>query len=253
MTKLRRACRNLFVFISLVAGVGFAIPGSPPYLPSLLSHYSHYQAGHSLGYWLRFLHNSDPQIRLQAITALGHFGSDAAEAVPDLVRILTEDGDEEARQQAALALAKLAPASAAAVPALARALEDDAVPLVRMDAAIALLRLGPLARAATPALIRAMQRRANRTNLGKFSLTIQEMAIVALGRATAGTADGVAALIEALRGARTASKRRLVARALAEIGTPARAAEPLLRPLLSDDSPEVREAAKQALDQISKD
>lgn len=253
MTMLRRTIRNVFFFLSLLALVGLVIPGSPAYLPSLLSHYSHYQEGHSLGYWLRVLHRPDPEMRLHAITALGQFGADGGEAVPALARILLEDEDAKARQQAALALAKLVPASSAAVPALARALDDDTVPMVRMDAAVALTRLGTLARPAVPALIRAAQRRANRTNLGKFSHTIQDAAIIALGRATAGTKDGVATLIEALRGARSVGKRRSIALALAEVGPPAREAEPLLRSLLSDDVPEVREAAKQALSKILKD
>jgi HEAT repeat protein len=177
-------------------------------------------------------------------------GLDAAAAVPTLARVLTEDSDDDARKQAALALSKIAPASASAVPALACALDEDKALSVRMNAAIALARLGPLARPAVPALIRATQRRINRTNLGSFPFTIQEMAALALGRATPGTNEGVVALIEALKCARTASKRRFVAQALAEVGAPAREAEPLLEALLTDDSPEVRETAKSALRKI---
>lgn len=250
MTKCRITARNAFYLISFLAALGLLVPGSPAYLPLLLSHYSHYQAGHSLGYWMRALHQPDAEDRLKAIIALGGHGSEAAEAVPELARILTEDPDEEVRHQAALALAKMAPASAPAVPALARALEEDKVLLVRMDAAMALTRLGAEARPAVPALIRAMHCRANRTNLEKFTLTIQDMAAVALAQATAGSSDGVAPLMEALQGARTANKRRILAHALGEIGTPARQAEPLLRTLLTDESSDVREAVREALRKI---
>jgi HEAT repeat protein len=235
----------------LLAGIGMLIPSSPAYLPSLLTHYSHYYDGHSLGFWVRALDRPDAELRRRAIFSLGAIGSDAAEAVPALAKIVTEDPDRNARHQAALALAKMAPASAAAVPALAQALDHDREPAVRMNAAIALFELGAGARPAMPVLIKALQRRANRTNLATFSFTIQEMAALALGRATAGTPDGVAALMEALASARTPSKRLVFARALAEIGAPARSAESRLRALLVDDSVEVREAAAEALRKIT--
>lgn len=244
--------RTLFVVLvfSVLAGIGFLIPGSPAYLPSLLRHYSQYQNGHSLGYWLRALQRPDADVRQHAVVALGAIGPDAAEAVPTLATILTNDADGNTRFQAALALGKMAPASGAAVPALARALEEDKTPLVRMNAAIALCRLGIQARPAMPTLIKALQHRANRTNLGTFPYTIQEIAAVALGRATAGTSDGVKPLLKTLETARTATKRRLLAQALGEIGEPARSAEPQLRALLADDNLEVRDAAKEGLRKI---
>ena len=246
---MRRALEVVFVLL-LLAGLGLLIPGSPAYLPPLVVHYSHYHQGHSLGYWVRALDQPDEEVRYQAIFALGTIGPDAAEAVPALATILTEDPDPEARHRAALALAKMAPASGPAVPALAHALEEDEEPAVRMNAALGLLRLGTLSRPAVPALIRALQSRANRTNLGTFTFTIQELAALALARATAGTTEGVAALTEALENARTAQKRLLVARALGEVGAPARVAESQLRALLANDSPAVREAAAEALRKI---
>ena len=170
---VRRALQVVFVLL-LLAGLGLLIPGGPAYLPSLVVHYSHYHQGHSLGYWVRALDQPDEEVRYQAIFALGTIGPDAAEAVPALATILTEDPDPEARHRAALALA----------------------------------------------------------------------------RATAGTTEGVAALTEALENARTAQKRLLVARALGEVGAPARVAESQLRALLANDSPAVREAAAEALRKI---
>jgi HEAT repeat protein len=250
MSKLRTSAGSLLVILSLLALIGLLIPGSPAYLPSLLVDYSHYQDGHSLGYWVRALNRADGEVRLRSIHALGAIGPHAADAVPALARIVTEDQEDKAREEAALALSKIAPASVAAVPFLARALDEDYVHLVRMNAAIALSKLGPLARPAVPALIRATQRRINRSTAGSFTCNIQEMAALALGRATAGTPEGVSALVEALKSARTARKRRLVAQALAEVGAPAREAAPRLKALLNDESPEVRETAKEALRKI---
>lgn len=246
----RRVLNAVFVLL-LLAGIGLLIPASPAYLPSLLVHYSHYQDGHSLGYWVRALNRPDAEERRRAIFALGAIGPDAAEAVPALATIMTEDPDRLTRHQAALALTKMAPASVAAVPALTQALDRDKEPVVRINAAIALFELGTQARPAVPVLLKALKRRANRTNLATFPFTIQEMAALALGRATAGTPDGVAALTEALAGARTPNKRLVVARALGEVGVPARSAETQLRTLLTDDSVEIREVAAEALRKIT--
>ena len=248
LPKLR--VRNVVFLLFLLAGIGLFIPGSPAYLPSLQVHYSHFHDGHSLGYWVRALDRPDTEVRRRGILAVGAIGEDAAESVPTLARILTEDPDHTIRHQAALALLKMNLAAAPAVPALARALDEDDAPKVRMNAAIALSRLGTQARPAVPVLVKALRRKANRTNLGTFTFTIQEMAATALGRASAGTSEGLAPLLEALKGAHTASKRRLVAHALGEIGAPARVAEPQLRALLTDNSIEVREAAKEALRKI---
>lgn len=247
MTK-RGAIKALGGLLFLAA-LGLLIPGHAAYLPSLWTHYSHFQDGHSLGYWVRALNRPEAEIRRRALFALGAIGPDAVEAVPALAAILTEDPDSEIRQQAALALAKIGPTSAA-VPALARALEEDKEPAVRMNAAFGLFKLGIQARPAAPVLIKALKRRANRTNLGTFTFTIQELAALALGRATAGTTEGVAALMEALEGARTAEKRRVLARALGAVGAPARGAEPKLRALLADDGPNVRQTAEEALRKI---
>ena len=118
--------------------------------------------------------------------------------MPSLARILTEDDNGDARIQAALALGKMGPAAAAAIPALTRALDEDELPQVRMYSVLALSHQGTQARPAVAILIRAIQNRANRTNLARFTFTIQDMAALVLGRATVGTSEGVAVLIEAL-------------------------------------------------------
>jgi HEAT repeat protein len=224
------------------------IPASPLYLWRLFPPRAQY-LGHSAGYWMDRLDSPNGKSRLLAIHALGALGPDAGEAVPTLADIMVKDGSRRVRIEAALALMKMCPASRAAVPALAQALTDKE-PLVRMDAAIALVRLGPEARPAVPALAQALRDGDNNTNAKKFLFTIQEMAAVALGPASAGTADGVPALREALAAADTDSMRIAAARALGAVGAEARPAAPQLRALLRSASVELRQTAADSLRQI---
>jgi HEAT repeat protein len=246
MTK-RRA---VWLGIALLVLPAFAvlIPGSPVYLPTFFATGGRYQ-GQPTRHWIASLDSGEAQARYQAIYALGAIGAEAEEAVPALAKILTEDPDHEARHQAAMALSKMDPASRAAAKALARALAD-AEPIVRMNAAIALFRLRAEARPAVPALIQALRDESNQTNLGTFHATIQEMAALALGRASGGSPSAVGALTEVLTADCTEETRIAVARALGEIGAPARSAAPLLRAMLRDQNLEVRQAGREALVQI---
>jgi hypothetical protein len=244
----RRRKVRLVAAVLLLLGLAVLIPGTPAYLPRLLTAGASYQ-GHSAGYWTEALDSPDGAARRKAVFALGAIGPDAGEAVPALAAILTDDAERETRSEAALALAKKSPASRPAVPALARALSDSE-PLVRMNAAIALFRLKADARPAVPALIKALQDGANKTNAYAFTFTIREMAARALGRASAGSADGVPALTAALQDADTDELREAAARALGEVGPAARPAVSRLRALLQDNNSEMRRAAAEALKQI---
>lgn len=234
--------------VVLLAGLSVVIPGSPIYLPRLLVP-SQGHEGRSAGSWARDLSSEDAAARHEAIAAIGTFGADAADAVPAVAGLL-DSPDPVDRQLASFALARMAPASQGAVPALARALGDDLAD-VRMNAALALCSLGAAARPAVPALIAALRRGGNGTRVGLFYFNVREMTAVALGRASAGTAEGVPALTEALRAARTERSRIATARALGEVGPPARPAVPELRALLGSDRGDgVEEAAREALEKI---
>jgi HEAT repeat protein len=236
------------VAVTFLGGLGLVVPGSPLSLPDLLAPGRTYE-GRSPESWARDLTSADAEVRHEAIRAIGTFGDDAAEAVPALAGLLESPSPAD-RQLASFALTKMAPASQAAVGALARALSDDVVE-VRMNAALALCRLGQAARPAVPALIAALRRRDNGARVGQFSLNVREMTAVALGRASAGTAEGTAALTEALREARTEGSRVAAARALGEVGPAARPAVPSLRALLgAGQSDEVEQAAREALGKI---
>ncbi len=230
--KKARVLMWLAAVVVLAAVVAAAIPGSPLYLTNLLVPKAQYR-GQPLGEWTKSLDDPDPETRKRAIFAVGSMGSDAGEAVPRLARILVEDPDRGDRIEASLALSKMDPASRAAVPELARALEDSE-PYVRMNAARALSRLHTDARPAIPALTKALQDPANRTNLGSFLFTIQEQVALALGRASAGTADGVPDLLGALKGARNDLARVVFIRALGEVGPEAKPAAGELRWLTRD-------------------
>jgi HEAT repeat protein len=241
---------TLWLVVCVVALAGFAVllPHSPVYVTNLFSGQDRY-GGHSRRYWIDNLDNSDARVRQEAIFALGACGSDSGEAVPALAAILAGDAEGAVRSEAALALMKMHPASRTAVPALTQALQDEE-PGVRMYAALALFRFGREARSAVPALIRALGEEGNQRSVGAFFFTIREAMAMTLGRVSAGTAEGVPALMEILTGKPTLSLRRAVVRALGDIGAEARPATPHLRKILADAGPQLREAAAEALQKI---
>lgn len=247
MTRARLR-RWLATAAVLLVGLSVLLPGSPFYLPDLVVRTEGY-GGRSLRSWAGDLDHENAADRYAAIKAVGASGAGGAEAVPALAGLL-ESPDVRDRELASFALIRMAPAARDAVPALARALHD-ASPKVRMNAALTLNVLGSQARAAVPALIAAVGRPNNQARVGLFHLSIREAAALALGRASAGTPTGVPALTEALGEARTDMGRITLARALGEVGPPARPAGPRLGALLRSSHGEVREAAREALAKIT--
>ena len=240
---------RLAAVVPVLAALAVLVPGSPAYLPDLLVRGPQYQ-GHGVAYWTEALDSPDAEGRSKAAFALGTFGPQAEEAVPRLAALLRQDPDTHVRHQAAFTLAKMAPASRTAVPALTEALDDEN-PFVRINAALALFRLGAEARPAIPALCRVARYRKNRTHFGTFGFTIQEIAIQALGRASAGRPDAVPALATALETADTEGMTLAVLGALGDVGAAARPAVPRVRDRLDDNSSDVRQAAAEALQRIT--
>jgi HEAT repeat protein len=250
MTK-RRAFWLLTLLLALAA-LALLLPSSPAYAPRLFARYVNNYDGHGAGYWTGALNDPDPKVREHAIFALGAIGKDAEEAVPALAAIMENDDNELLRIEASLALTKMGPAARGAIPSLGRALKDNHQ-LVRLNAARALMNLGPEARPAIPALIEAMKDEENQKWVSPFGFSVQEVAAVALGRASTGTDEGVLTLIEALDGARTPGMRRAAARALGDVGPGARPAVPHLRALLADDSPDLRFDVETALRKLGEE
>jgi HEAT repeat protein len=236
------------IALLVVAALAILIPGSPTYLPTFFETKDQYQ-GYSARHWIKALNSANEKDRHGAIFALGAIGSDAGEAVPELAQIMLEDPDHEARHQASLALSKMCPASRAAVPELAQALKSEDL-IVRMNAVVTLFQLREGARPAIPALIEALKDEANQTNLDTFHLTIQSMAAITLGRASSGSEEGVPALRALLASKGNAESHWAAARALGQVGAPARLAVPELQALLGDNIDDVREAAQEAIQLI---
>ena len=122
-----------------------AAPGGPPPLaavPGLLS----------------LLQDTDPDIRIRAVTALGDLGGEVRRVLPALRTALKEvalnDGEDGVRAEAVRALLRAGPQPATEVGALVDALHSD-VDVVRFHAAIALGDFGAAGQPGVPALIHA--------------------------------------------------------------------------------------------------
>jgi HEAT repeat protein len=234
-----------------VAALAALVPSSPLYVIKLLYPKGEYD-GKPASYWIGRLSDPDNVARFYAIRALGAIGPDAGDGVPALAKVMLEDNDQVLRSEAAKALAAMDPASAAAVPQLAQAL-DDKYYFVRMNAGLALFRLRTAARPAIPALIKAIKDDSNQTNLKTFLITVQEQAVLALGRASAGTTEGVPTLTELLASDKPESLRRSAAQALGEVGPEARSAVPKLRELSGHPNDYIRQTVERALEKIGAD
>jgi hypothetical protein len=104
------------------------------------------------------LTDDEDMVRRDAASALGEIGTPAADAVPDLVRLVGEDTDDGVRRAAAEALGRLGatPQAAEAVAGLVAMLWSDNGE-ARANAAQALGALGAVARPAVPELVRALR------------------------------------------------------------------------------------------------
>jgi HEAT repeats len=107
---------------------------------------------------LALLEDSDRDIRLRAVTALGDLGAEIRRALPALRAALRgaalNDGDDGVRAEAVRALLRAGPQPATEVGPLVDALHSG-LDVVRFHAAVALGDFGPAARPAVPDLIRA--------------------------------------------------------------------------------------------------
>ena len=180
-------------------------------------------------------------MRIAAIRALGGFGREAAEAVPQLVRALGDD-DPRVRWFAIEALGLIGPEAKDAVPALVEALRsrdlayalasEDSDALkdgpIRLIAAFALGRIGPDARAAIPDLIAALSGPDSR---------VRGEAARALGLIGPEARAAVPALIRLVTRGTVAEVAERAAEALGRLGS---VAVPAVIEMLHDADPEVR-------------
>ncbi len=94
-------------------------------------------------------------LRSPALAVLAQLGPQAADAVPEVIGLLTADA-EPVRQQALLTLAAMGPKAQSAVAAVAGLLADKS-PELRSAAAYALGSIGPPAQATVPRLIQQLK------------------------------------------------------------------------------------------------
>lgn len=92
--------------------------------------------------------------RIHAVVALGKMGTEAKEAVPDLIKMLDEDASKAGpiRFHAAMALGQIGSEAKRAVPALVKLLNDKNAGPGRRTIVVALGQMGPSAKSAVAAL-----------------------------------------------------------------------------------------------------
>lgn len=189
---------------------------------------------------------ADPAARVAAMEILGTIGGPAKAALPDMVRALA-DSDETFQSDAAVAIASFGADAADAVPDLNKLLESaTTAPGTRYAAAYALGRIGP---AAKPALGKLRELAATDDEL---LATVAVWAALKIDPADSSLfASAVPRLRKALRSG-DEIVRLEAAVALGDIGPDAKPALPILE-LVAEDDPlsSVREAAEQAIAKIS--
>jgi HEAT repeat protein len=209
--------------------------------------------------------------RVKAAESLGRLGPPAKSAVPILADLLKEP-DAETRIQAALALWRI-DHQAEVVPVLVRELKSSvarrptsasplsgrlgvagstaAVPPCR-QAADALGIMGPAARAAVPALIEVLRNPRLCSHRPSYAQALAKIDRQAAGVAVPMLIDLLDSKPEDLRLSEQAAAalRRQAAKALGEIGAPARDAVPSLRKALSDPDDGARADAAAALKKL---
>jgi HEAT repeat protein len=204
------------------------------------------------------LHQGTGALRREASETLGKIGNVPAEGLA-LLQAAAEDDNDLVRASAARGLGLLGTAARPAVPVLAGRLRDKN-PLVRRTAARALRRIDPVRweRLALPPTVgpdepvyadlslRAWIRAARQEHSGPTWMNPDgSFAALAVLHAD-GSPEAVGALAHLLADRREEVRQRAAA-ALADLGTEAKSAIPVIRPLLRARHPAIRRAAAEAL------
>ena len=187
-----------------------------------------------------------PETRLAALEILGAIGPKAKAAVPDVIAALSAS-DAEFRSDAAMALGRMGGEAADAVPQLLKMLEGPASePSDRYAAAFALGRAGAVAKAALPTL------REITAGKDELLATVAAWAALKIAPDDAGMIETAIPLLRRALRADREPVRLEAAISLGEIGPPAAVAIPILE-LVSEEDPSrsVRQAAEEAVRRIS--
>jgi HEAT repeat protein len=178
---------------------------------------------------LSLLTDTDRDVRLRAVTALGDLAGEVRRVLPALRAALgnagRDDGDDGVRAEAVRALLRAGPQPATEVGALLDALTNE-VDVVRFHAAIALGDFGPDGRPAVPALIHA--------SLWDEEPSVRVAAAMALWKIDHKRQPVLHALIQALDGPNELICW-IAVDSLGQMGPAAREAVPALRRVLQRD------------------
>ncbi len=196
------------------------------------------------------LADKNDRVRWYAVEALGNMGPEAASAVPALIPLL-EHSDPLTRRLAVVALGQIGPSAKQAAPALTKAQDHDQDEAVRKAAHDALYQVHLVET--------AEQRRVEtisqvRELIDKLRSGDEDAAVGAantLSESDLIASDAIPELALALQNkTNTPRIRAAAAKALGSFGSQARDVLPALHAAAYDTEPEVRAAARKALDQI---
>lgn len=183
--------------------------------------------------------NADGPLQAEIVKVLGNIGSRSPAVVPQLLRILQEDGDSKVRTEAARALGKMGDAAGSASSALAAVLiRQDGGDQLRGEAARALARVDPSSPSTTTAL---------RSATGDRSGHVGVCAAEALWKVSGEVSRAVPVIAAWLSDPGT---RTVAAQALYRIGPKAKGAVPALLAVAKDKDRLFRETVVMALTKI---
>ena len=238
--------------IQVLGNIGKDAARSAPALISVLAtdtdEYSRREAAQALGKMsleasvaqaplLRALSDSDANVRLWSVRALGSLRPSATSALPELARMAASDRDRDARAAALEVIEKVSPGSPETIAALRNALSDREF-RVRYTAVLALGRAGPAARAAIGDLTAIAANDAD--------ATIKSAAVFALGELGVRTPESVSALLAALSSSDSFTRYSAV-KSLHDLAPADSRVAPALIAALEDSDPHVRKWAIRAL------
>lgn len=214
----------------------------------------------------------DHELRRAAIEVLGLLGPSASAATPVLMRLL-DDPDEHVRREAAASLGKLGPLAGSAAPALVECMAFDESAAVQDAAALALQQMGASISAEVLLPLLAAEdaelRRRAATIFGAWHhaaapwlSTLRPLwddpdPAVRLAALEAAwnierAGDAIAPRLASLIGEDDRHLRRQAVALLDRMGDAADTARPVLERLLDDPRPNVRTAARKALEAIGR-
>ncbi|MFI4876821.1 MAG: HEAT repeat domain-containing protein [Blastopirellula sp. JB062] len=185
------------------------------------------------------------RLRKPVAAILGEMGAEAAPAVPDLVK-LTSDQNPRVANEAIVALGKIGPAAKDATPRLI-ALLAESQGAAQHDAALALGQIGKPAADATPALQKVMSASQDET-----LKVLCAWSILQIDGKSKATADKVVPALTTALKAKQAVARRGAAELLGRLGADAQSAESALQAASQDEDPAVRDAVAEAREAIGK-